>query len=393
MAQARAKAATKMSPRKRQLVLAANQLFQTSGFDDVSMEDIANAVGVTGPALYRHFKSKQDVLAEVVLDQISVTHDAVRGAVDAEDDPDERLAAVIRNLGDLVVERGETMLWKWERRHLAPADVASFRQKARGTENLTASAVRAVRTDLDDAGVLLISGALLSALSHTGSYRRGSRGRTLNLLTRMSHAIVHCELSDDETRIAEGVTPQRPSGRRERVIEAATQLFWQRGYHAVSVEEISAEADVAIATIYQYFENKASLLYAILWRGTEGLNYVTTDRLAHVRGAQEALDGLLDQFIELSFGPHGRLFRIFDDEARHLPEPQQSQLRASERGHFEQWVATLCELRPELTALDARALSRTATGVISDVAQTAHLRRQPGIASSLRAISRAIVHS
>lgn len=395
MAQPKADRVARISPRKQQLVAAAIELFQANGYDGVSMEDIAKKVGVTGPALYRHFRSKQDVLAQAVLGQITAILEAVQSAARSDGSPRERLALLTTQLGELVLDSGETMLWKWERRRLAAEDAATFRLKSRELEAATASVVRGVRADLGEPDVVFISSALLSAFWHTSSYRRGNRGPALALLGRMSHAIVSCVLPRD--RDPSAFVPRHYvvqfHGRRERVIEAATELFWERGYYAVSVEDISAKADVAIATIYQYFENKASLLYAILLRGMEGLNYVTTDHLARVSNADEALQTLIRQFIDLSLGPHRRLFRIFNEEARYLPAPQQAELRGSERGHFEEWTGALRALRPGLSTVDARALTRTASGVISDIAQTAHPQDRQGIAEDLASLAIAIIHS
>lgn len=45
---------------------AAAQLFRERGFQGTSIDDIGAAVGMTGPALYRHFPSKEALLAELL---------------------------------------------------------------------------------------------------------------------------------------------------------------------------------------------------------------------------------------------------------------------------------------------------------------------------------------
>ena len=54
--------------RRRALLEAAARLFAKRGFDRVSMEDLGSAVGVSGPAVYRHFPGKQSVLAVLLTD-------------------------------------------------------------------------------------------------------------------------------------------------------------------------------------------------------------------------------------------------------------------------------------------------------------------------------------
>ena len=49
------------------LLHAAARLFAERGFSGVSLEDLGAAVGVSGPALYRHFANKQALLSEILV--------------------------------------------------------------------------------------------------------------------------------------------------------------------------------------------------------------------------------------------------------------------------------------------------------------------------------------
>ncbi|MBN9177321.1 MAG: TetR family transcriptional regulator [Microbacterium sp.] len=48
------------------LLQEAARLFAAHGFDGVSLEDLGAAVGITGPAVYRHFSSKKALLGAVL---------------------------------------------------------------------------------------------------------------------------------------------------------------------------------------------------------------------------------------------------------------------------------------------------------------------------------------
>ncbi len=54
--------------RRQQLLDAASRLFAERGFRSVSMEDLAAEAGVSGPAVYRHFASKEALLADLLID-------------------------------------------------------------------------------------------------------------------------------------------------------------------------------------------------------------------------------------------------------------------------------------------------------------------------------------
>ena len=77
-------------------------------------------------------------------------------------------------------------------------------------------------------------------------------------------------LSTDEASPADnGRSDQRE--RRRRVIDAAFELGAERGYDAVQMREVSASANVSLATIYRYFSSKDHLLAAAMTEWTAKL--------------------------------------------------------------------------------------------------------------------------
>lgn len=58
------------------ILTQAARLFAERGFNGVSLEDIGAAVGVSGPAVYRHFAGKQALLGAVL---VRVSEDLVSG--------------------------------------------------------------------------------------------------------------------------------------------------------------------------------------------------------------------------------------------------------------------------------------------------------------------------
>lgn len=56
---------------------------------------------------------------------------------------------------------------------------------------------------------------------------------------------------------------KRGGDKRERILQAATKVFAQKGFYATRVSEIAKAAGVADGTIYLYFENKDDVLISI----------------------------------------------------------------------------------------------------------------------------------
>jgi len=55
-----------LSDRKKEIIDAALSLLNEQGIQELTMKRIASAVGVSEPALYRHFPSKSEILSAVV---------------------------------------------------------------------------------------------------------------------------------------------------------------------------------------------------------------------------------------------------------------------------------------------------------------------------------------
>jgi len=53
--------------RREQILATAAELFAARGFHGVSVADLGAACGISGPALYKHFPSKQAMLAEMLI--------------------------------------------------------------------------------------------------------------------------------------------------------------------------------------------------------------------------------------------------------------------------------------------------------------------------------------
>ncbi|MDD5824080.1 MAG: TetR/AcrR family transcriptional regulator [Firmicutes bacterium] len=51
---------------KERVLMEALKLFSERGYDGVGVNQIAEAVGIKGPSLYYHFKSKEDILNELI---------------------------------------------------------------------------------------------------------------------------------------------------------------------------------------------------------------------------------------------------------------------------------------------------------------------------------------
>lgn len=92
--------ATAKAHRRQQLLDAAAHLFAERGFNGVSIEELGASAGVSGPALYRHFPSKEAVLGELL---IGASQRLLEGCTRILDDATEGPQA-LRDLVDFHVD-------------------------------------------------------------------------------------------------------------------------------------------------------------------------------------------------------------------------------------------------------------------------------------------------
>src|SRR5690242_14539451 len=59
------------------------------------------------------------------------------------------------------------------------------------------------------------------------------------------------------------------AARRKQILDAATQVFAEKGFHRATIKEIARVAGIADGTIYTYFTSKTEVLLGILHRLNE----------------------------------------------------------------------------------------------------------------------------
>ena len=111
------------TPRQRELIAVGSRLFAQRGYHAVGINDISGELGLTGPAFYRHFPSKEDLLIAVLDQAISNHLEEVGDLVASISDPLETLKAIIKHHIDFVFTETENiMTWRTEFRSLPEND-------------------------------------------------------------------------------------------------------------------------------------------------------------------------------------------------------------------------------------------------------------------------------
>ena len=148
----------------------AAKLFHHQGFHATGIDDIGAAVGITGPGVYRHFESKQDLLAAIVGRTLE-RHQQIVEDVDALNlKPDDALRKLVELSAEaLASDRDAAAMYFQESRNLGPADLTRFTKLQRTLISEWVDILRRARPDVseEDAKVAVRAvGGLLNSVAY-----------------------------------------------------------------------------------------------------------------------------------------------------------------------------------------------------------------------------------
>lgn len=367
--------------RKELLLSAAAARFRERGYHKVSLDDIAADVGISGPALYRHFTGKQDLLARVIdrgLDEIDA-------ALDAGERP-----AVIGALAAVAAARPEIgVLWQRESRHLGEQRRRQVRQRMRDLTSEMASVLAADDQRLTAADAEVRAWAVSAVLASTSYYRvdlsHGQLARRIAGACQALLAVAPLPPAPVQSAGPASQAPREPDGqpapagrgalaasRREVMVSSAAAQFSLRGYHNVSLTDIGAAAGIAGASVYKHFAGKADLLYAVLNRSAEGLQLELSHAAGAAGSAAEALDAIVATYSGFVLR-HTHLVSALITESINLDNAEREIIRAAQRRYIAEWVRLTRRARPGVDGPTATVVVHAALGVINSLARTPHL--------------------
>jgi AcrR family transcriptional regulator len=192
-------AIVKRRPFRRQQILdAAVRLFNEKGYHATGMNDIGEAIGITGPGIYRHFKNKEAILETALLEAGEQMAERVRGIVDAGGSPRAVLDALVDNYVETLLEypaMSATVMA--ERRNLSDSTRAWVNRNLRLHAEEWVTALLHVRPELSDIEArVIVMGVFGMYQSVERFWGDLERERLANLLKGMATATLFATLPD-----------------------------------------------------------------------------------------------------------------------------------------------------------------------------------------------------
>lgn len=166
-------------PRTRDVMLReAARLFAQRGFRGTSVGDIGAACGLSGPAVYKHFPSKEALLTRLLVDISEQLVQGGRAVVAATPDPREALAALVDFHTDFALAEPDVIrVQDRDLTSLNERDRAVVRRLQRTYVELWTDVLGRLDADLDPAVARVRAHAVFGLLNSTPHSARGDEAR------------------------------------------------------------------------------------------------------------------------------------------------------------------------------------------------------------------------
>ncbi|MFC7423471.1 TetR/AcrR family transcriptional regulator [Nocardia tengchongensis] len=357
--------------RRAQIAATSAAAFGSLGYHGVSMEDIATRLGISSAALYRHYPSKYALFREELLRLSRLTAEAATLPEDSEGlSARERLNRVLdRMIAETIANRATVTLVRWERRYLDDTDRQILEEQFIVALTTLRALIADVRPELDGHDRAVRAVSMLSVISSIGDHHATLPAKSLTaLLHSACDAILDTELPPEGTVTEAPRAAEIPrSFKHELLLKKAVELFHQRGYPNVSVEDIAAAADLSAASaVYRYYRSKGDLLAAAFRRAADRVSGAIGPAVASSSSPAEALRTLVDLYVAGSFAERELTF-VYYAEFGHVSAEERTMLRNVQRLIVAEWVRLLVAVRPELSEAEARILVQAGFGLVVDL--------------------------
>jgi AcrR family transcriptional regulator len=163
-------------------------------------------------------------------------------------------------------------------------------------------------------------------------------------------------------------TPQDPMTTRERILDAALNIFSKKGYHDTRLDEIVTESATSKGSIYFHFPNKERLFLALVDQFADLLERRVQEAIAHEETGMARVEIALRTVVD-TFGKYRRPAKILLVQAVGLGSTfEEKRLEVNDR--FADLIASYLQEavdKGEITAVDLEVVSHAWMGAIYGV--------------------------
>jgi AcrR family transcriptional regulator len=174
--------------RRDEILAAAVKLFHERGYHATGVDDIGAEAGISGPAIYRHFRGKEEILEILLLEAAQSSLDEARRIVEEAPTPRRALEGLVRLYVEVIAANPAlAFVGMYERRTLSAATRTTMDRLERLHLEEWLHALLQLRPQLSDAEARVMIRAVHGLAVAAIVYRSGmERAALVELVTDMT---------------------------------------------------------------------------------------------------------------------------------------------------------------------------------------------------------------
>lgn len=151
--------------KRARTIAAAVELFYENGYENTTLDAVAERLGVTKPFIYAHFHSKSELLAEICSRGIAASLEAMDSVIPMQATPTEKLRVLGQRFVTAVLEsQMHIAIFSREEKNLAPDDFVRINDMRRDFDKKLTALLR----EGSESGEFSLNDAHVTALSIGG---------------------------------------------------------------------------------------------------------------------------------------------------------------------------------------------------------------------------------
>ncbi len=259
----------KQANRQKQIISAALQAWQRTDFTGLAMHTVAEELGCSKPALYRYFRSKDDLITQIQSTAVEriLFHGSQWLTDTADSDLHTAVDLLITAASRLFSEHPGFLHCVMARRYFLSRDQrTSLRNLAQHMQSRLAGV-----SDTGTAGFLLYSVSFWKILQHFIEQKNIPAPHTIDdtwIQNRCLYGLAGSTLHDtDEFQIDFGSVekaflPVGQEARREphRIFSAVEEIVAEAGMENATVQKIAERIGISSSSLYFYFSDRSDML-------------------------------------------------------------------------------------------------------------------------------------
>lgn len=180
----------------------------------------------------------------------------------------------------------------------------------------------------------------------------------------------------------------RAADRDQAILAAAVDLFYRKGFHAVSMDELGEQAGMSGPNLYRHFRSKQEILLSIVDQAHDDLAAMILPTTGDPRQDCDNLIRSQVKFILID----RPVIAVYVRESRSLDPVARRRITRRQRQHVQRWLDAFTACWPNASPLDVQRTVQSVLDMLRAVSQWPEETFQtPDVESHLLRMSRAMV--